>query len=76
MGVFYKPTSLGDSLKRKERRGDVPQGHDFVQVLLRGKSTPPPNWQFLTIPGVLQISVWAFVNWLHINEEHLNKKEI
>ena len=35
-----------------------------------------PNWQFLTIPGALQIGVWAFVNWLHINEEHLNKKEI
>lgn len=39
-----------------------------------GKSTAPLNWQFLTIPGALQIGVWAFVNWLHINEEHVNKK--
>lgn len=42
----------------------------------RGKGLTLPNWQSLTIPGALQIGVWAFVNWLHINEEHLNKKEI
>lgn len=62
--------SLGGSLKKQKGGADVPTGHDsFV-----GKSTASLNWQFLTIPGALQIGVWAFVNWLPINEEHVNKK--
>lgn len=53
-----------------------PKDMTLCSFIVGEKSTTPPNWQFLTIPGALQIGVWAFVNWLHINEEHLNKKEI
>lgn len=76
LGVFYTPNSSGDSLKKQERGLMYPKDMTLCSFYCGEKSTTPPNWQFLTIPGALQIGVWAFVNWLHINEEHLNKKEI
>lgn len=59
LGVFYKPTSSGDSLKKKDRGLIYPKDTTGCSFYRGEKRTTPPNWQFLTIPGALQIGVWA-----------------